>query len=115
MFKVKRDGSLSTNNPDDIALLQELSRHDAELHIAYAAHLFSAKSELLKASRQWESGCVRLETYVVDGQQRFDAEKQLQAQEAAAAEATGAEPQSMRAEAARSKGGSPFDAVDDLP
>ena len=47
--------------------------------MAYAAHLFSAKSELLKASRQWESGCVRLETYVVDGQQRFDAEKQLQA------------------------------------
>ena len=82
--------------------------------MAYAAHLFSAKSELLKASRQWESGCVRLETYVVDGQQRFDAEKQLQAQEAAAAEATGAEPQSLRAEAARSKGGSPFDAVDDL-
>ena len=114
VFKVKRDGSLSTNNPDDIALLQELSRHDAELHVAYAAHLFSAKSELLKASRQWESGCVRLETYVVDGQQRFDAEKQLQAQEAAAAEATGAEPQSLRAEAARSKGGSPFDAVDDL-
>ena len=51
---------------------------------------------------------------MVDGQQRFDAEKQLQAQEAAAAEATGAEPQSLRAEAARSKGGSPFDAVDDL-
>ena len=60
-------------------LLQELSRRDAELHIAYAAHLYAAKSELIKASRQWESGCVRLETYVVDGQQRFDAERQLQA------------------------------------
>ena len=51
---------------------------------------------------------------MVDGQQRFDAEKQLQAQEAASAAATGAEPQSLRAETARSKGGSPFDAVDDL-
>ena len=56
VFKVKRDGSLSSNNPDDIALLQELSRRDAELHIAYAAHLYASKSELLKAARQWELG-----------------------------------------------------------
>jgi tetratricopeptide (TPR) repeat protein len=31
--------SPSTNNPDDIPLLQELARKEAELHLAYAAHL----------------------------------------------------------------------------
>ena len=38
----------------------------------------------------------------------------MRSREAASAAATGAEPQSLRAESARSKGGSPFDAVDDL-
>ena len=73
------------------ALPQELSRRDAELHIAYAAHLFTQQGALLAAARQWESGCVRLETYVVDGQLRFDEERRLQAKEAASAEATGTE------------------------
>eukprot|EP00966_Prymnesium_polylepis_P220211 5094295-Prymnesium_polylepis.1 len=83
IFKTKR--TLATTNPDDIALLQELSKRDAELHIAYAAHLYAAQSRhagrypdpqtlnltplpvalpgprLVEANRQWESGCVRLE------------------------------------------------------
>ena len=34
-------GVPATNNPDDIGLLQALSRKDAELHLAYAGHLFA--------------------------------------------------------------------------
>ena len=34
-------GMPASNNPDDIGLLQELSRKDAELHLAYAAHLYN--------------------------------------------------------------------------
>ena len=87
VFRTKR--SLATSNPDDIALLQELSRRDAELHIAYAAHLYSSQARLIDASRQWESGCVRLETYVVDGTSRFEEEQRLRQSEAALSEASG--------------------------
>jgi tetratricopeptide (TPR) repeat protein len=89
VFKVKR--TLATNNPDDIALLQELSKKDAELHIAYAAHLYAREGKVVEASRQWESGCVRLDTYIVDGKQRFEEEQKLQEREAAAADAAGKE------------------------
>jgi len=92
VFKAKR--LLSTNNPDDIALLQELSKKDAELHIAYSAHLYAtrgaerdAMQRVVMAAQQWESGCVRLATYVVDGTQRFEEEQRLRAREAAGAEA----------------------------
>ena len=59
VFSLKR--TLASTNPDDIALLQELSKKDAELHVAYSAHLYS-QGKLPEAARQWESGCVRLET-----------------------------------------------------
>ncbi len=36
----KKRGVPATNDPDQIGLLQELSRREAELHLAYAAHLF---------------------------------------------------------------------------
>ena len=42
---------------------QELSRRDAELHLAYAVQAF-ADGRVVEAERQWTSGCVRLEAYV---------------------------------------------------
>ena len=62
-----------TNNPDDIPLLQELSRKDAELHLALAAKLAS-KGDALDASALWETGCVRLRTYVDDATARIVAD-----------------------------------------
>ena len=59
VFRTKR--TLATTNPDDIALLQELSKKDAELHVAYSAYLYS-QGRTTEAARQWESGCVRLDT-----------------------------------------------------
>lgn len=59
VFKMKR--TLASTNPDDIALLQELSKKDAELHVAYSAYLYSV-GKLPEAATQWESGCVRLDT-----------------------------------------------------
>lgn len=86
----KSKGFPTTNNPDDIALLQELSRKDAELHLVYAAHLNHIDLPL-DAARQWESGCIRLEAYVQDGLARLDAEAELSAREAESAEADGKE------------------------
>jgi len=43
----KSKGLPTSNNPDDIGLLQELSRKDAELHLAYAAHLFHGQVHFL--------------------------------------------------------------------
>ena len=64
MRQVFREKGLpTTNNPDDLPLLQELSRADAELHIAYAADLY-ANGQKSRAKEQWESGCIRLEAYV---------------------------------------------------
>jgi len=110
IFKTKR--TLATTNPDDIALLQELSKRDAELHIAYAAHLYAAQSRLVEANRQWESGCVRLETYVVDGQQRYEAERSLLEREAAQADATGRAADVLRAESGGRK--TPFEELDEF-
>lgn len=67
----KEKGSPMSNNPDDIPLLQELSRTDAELHLAYAADLFS-QGQKTRAAQQWESGCIRLEAYVRDGIARLE-------------------------------------------
>lgn len=75
-FVFKNRGNPTTNNPDDIPLLQELSRKDAELHLAYAGHLYDAgKKE--KADIQWESGCLRVEAYVQDSIARQEEEKKL--------------------------------------
>ena len=62
-----------TNNPDDIPLLQDLSRKDAELHLALAAKLAS-KGKAVDASALWETGCVRLRTYVDDATARIVAD-----------------------------------------
>ena len=62
-----------TNNPDDIPLLQELSRKDAELHLALGAKL-AAKGAGQDASALWETGCVRLRTYVDDATARVIAD-----------------------------------------
>ena len=62
-----------TNNPDDIPLLQELSRKDAELHLALGAKL-AAKGDAKDANALWETGCVRLRTYVNDATARIIAD-----------------------------------------
>ena len=62
-----------TNNPDDIPLLQELSRKDAELHLALGAKL-AAKGDAKDATALWETGCVRLRTYVDDATARIVAD-----------------------------------------
>lgn len=72
MKQVFREKGLpSTNNPDDLPLLQELSRADAELHLAFAASLH-ADGKTDKAKEQWESGCIRLQAYVTDGLERLE-------------------------------------------
>ena len=62
-----------TNNPDDIPLLQELSRKDAELHLALGAKL-AAKGDGKDANALWETGCIRLRTYVDDATARIVAD-----------------------------------------
>ena len=62
-----------TNNPDDIPLLQELSRKDAELHLALGAKL-AAKGNAKDATALWETGCIRLQTYVDDTTARIIAD-----------------------------------------
>ena len=76
-FEFKNKGMPASNNPDDIPLLQELSRKDAELHLAYAGHLFAAEGNVAKAATQWESGCIRIEAYVQDGEERIKEEAAL--------------------------------------
>jgi hypothetical protein len=72
----KEKGKPTTNNPDDIPLLQELSRTDAELHLAYASDLY-ANGQKTRAAQQWESGCIRLEAFVQDGLARQEEEQRL--------------------------------------
>ena len=83
--------SPATNNPDDIGLLQELARREAELHLAYASHLYGVVGNAAEAQQQWEKGCVRLESFVQDAMQREDRELALRAAEARQAEASGKE------------------------
>uniref|UniRef100_A0A7S2DBY9 Uncharacterized protein n=1 Tax=Haptolina brevifila TaxID=156173 RepID=A0A7S2DBY9_9EUKA len=88
-YVFKNKGMPASNNPDDIPLLQELSRKDAELHLAYAAHLYSDAGKRSEAETQWTSGCIRLEAYVQDGQQRQAEEAALRAADAKRADETG--------------------------
>jgi len=88
-FVFKNKGNPVSNNPDDIALLQELSRKDAELHLAYAAHLYADAGMREDAETQWTSGCIRLEAYVEDGATRLAEEQALRQSDAVRADATG--------------------------
>lgn len=83
-FVFKNKGTPASNNPDDIGLLQELARKDAELHLAYAAELFSDGASRAKAEEQWNTGCVRLEAFVNDARTRRSEEEALRAAEAQA-------------------------------
>ena len=84
--------SPSTNNPDDIGTLQDLARREAELHLAYASHLYGTSSGgTTEAQKQWETGCIRLESFVTDAIQRQEDETRLRAQEAMQSEASGKE------------------------
>ena len=89
--------SPASNNPDDIGLLQQLARREAELHLAYAAHLSSGEGEAKGSSdgsaarKQWETGCIRLESFVTDAIQRQEEEAALRATEAKQSEASGKE------------------------
>ena len=68
--------SPSSNNPDDIGTLQALARREAELHLAYAAHLFGTDesgAQRAAAEKQWETGCIRLESFVRDAISREEA------------------------------------------
>jgi tetratricopeptide (TPR) repeat protein len=76
-YVFKNKGMPASNNPDDIGLLQELSRKDAELHLAYASHLYGVEGRKADAMTQWESGCIRIEAYVADGTQRVREEDAL--------------------------------------
>lgn len=88
--------SPASNNPDDIGLLQSLARREAELHLAYAAHEYAA-GQRAEAESQWNTGCIRLESFVTDAQQRLSDEASLRALEAERAEASGKEAPSLRA------------------
>jgi len=90
-------GKPTSNNPDDIGLLQELSRKEAELHIAYAAHLFAAEGRTAEAAKEWDRGCVRLNGFVADAVQRRQEEAALREAEAKRAEARGADGETLRA------------------
>ena len=83
--------SPTSNNPDDIGTLQALARREAEMHLAYAAHVYGADGLRDEAQQQWLTGCIRLESFVTDAEQRQAAEASLRAQEAMQAEATGKE------------------------
>eukprot|EP00966_Prymnesium_polylepis_P112415 2600726-Prymnesium_polylepis.1 len=91
VFSAYGNKSPATNNPDDIGLLQELSRREAEMHLAYAGHLYgtSGASQRAEAQKQWETGCIRLESFVVDGLQRRSDEAALREADALLAETTG--------------------------
>lgn len=80
-FEFANKGNPASNNPDDIPLLQELSRKDAELHLAFAGHLYGALGKAKEAQTQWESGCIRIEAYVRDGEARQEEEAALLAEE----------------------------------
>ena len=52
---------------------------------------------MVEADKQWASGCVRLEAYVQDGEQRLQEEKTLRERDAQAALATGKATTPLRA------------------
>jgi tetratricopeptide (TPR) repeat protein len=58
----------SSNNPDDLPLLEELSRREAELHLALASHYGGSPQPpqpqaLARADAEWRVGCLRLSVY----------------------------------------------------
>ena len=53
-----------------IPIVQELSRRDAELHLAFAADQWWRLHDQARAALQWESGCIRLEAYTEDAASR---------------------------------------------
>lgn len=63
-----------SNNPDDVPLLQELSRKDAELHLALSARLYAKDDDRTDATALWQTGCLRLKTYVDDARTRVVAD-----------------------------------------
>ena len=85
--------SPATNNPDDIGTLQKLARREAELHLAYAVHLYGTDSVANEAAaqKQWQTGCIRLESFVSDALQRQEEEARLREAEAKQSEASGKE------------------------
>lgn len=57
-----------SNNPDDLPLLEEISRREAELHLALASYLAGAPAPpdaaaLARADAEWGVGCLRLSVY----------------------------------------------------
>lgn len=53
-----------SNNPDDLPLLEDLSRREAELHLVLASHYGGApRPDLATAAREWDIGCLRLRVY----------------------------------------------------
>lgn len=85
--------SPATNNPDDIGTLQRLARREAELHLAYAVHLYGTDpaANAAAAQKQWQTGCIRLESFVSDALQRQEEEGRLRDAEARQSEASGKE------------------------
>jgi len=83
--------SPATNNPDDIGTLQALARREAEMHLAYGAHLYGSEGRSVEGQKQWETGCIRLEAFVTDALQRQASETALRDIEAKQAEASGKE------------------------
>ncbi|KAH8093585.1 hypothetical protein JL720_4726 [Aureococcus anophagefferens] len=63
-----------SNNPDDVPLLQELSRKDAELHLALSARLYAKDDDRRGRTALWQTGCLRLKTYVDDARTRVVAD-----------------------------------------
>ena len=82
--------SPATNNPDDIGTLQALARREAELHLVYAGHLYR-EGQAAEAQKQWETGCIRLESFVTDAVERLANEAALRDRETAQAESSGKE------------------------
>ncbi|KAJ1456539.1 hypothetical protein M885DRAFT_517316 [Pelagophyceae sp. CCMP2097] len=75
-----------SNNPDDIPVLQDLSKKDAELHLALGARLYAraqtqagasprqADARRAEAVVEWSTGCGRLQVYVDDARRRLIAD-----------------------------------------
>ena len=82
--------SPATNNPDDIGNLQALARGGAALGVR-GAPLWDRPANAEAAKKQWETGCIRLESFVTDAMQRQEEEAQLREAEARQSEASGRE------------------------
>ncbi|KAH8049077.1 hypothetical protein JL722_12077 [Aureococcus anophagefferens] len=63
-----------SNNPDDVPLLQELSRKDAELHLALSARLYAKDDDRTDADGALADGLPAFKTYVDDARTRVVAD-----------------------------------------